>query len=111
MEREDSSADFQKFTLIEASEVMLQVMCGSLLLLRVMLSEQIPALMRESRRSEGSSAGVYVCAYVNVLKEVNDDMWPLGLVIKHTGFSFLPPAHILKRKMYWEKLTHGNSLI
>lgn len=76
-----------------------------------MLSEQIPALMREKSRSEGSSAGVCVCVYVNVLKEVNDDMWPLGLVTKRTGFSFLPPAPALRRKMYWEKLTHGNSLI
>lgn len=51
--------------------------------------------MRERSRSEGSSAGVGACAYVNVLKEVNDDMWPLGLLTKRTGFSFLPPAPIL----------------
>ena len=29
MEREDSSVDFQKFAVIEVSEVVLQVICGS----------------------------------------------------------------------------------
>jgi len=76
-----------------------------------MLAEQVPALTRERSRSEGSSAGVSVCACVNVLEAVNGDMWPLGLVAKCTGSSFLPPSSPLKSKTYWEKLTHGNGLI
>lgn len=70
-----------------------------------------PSVGSEGSKSEVSAAGGSLGTNVNVLREVTDDMWPLGLVTQYMGFSFLPPAPASRRKMCWEKLTHGNGLI